>query len=126
MSTVEVTLTGPLLDGRAGPIITAMGREMQLDIATQGYADVMGNLNATLRNPTPYYETQVVVQDRADDLVVHDRGVVYGGWLEGLSSRNATTRFKGYSNWRRAFQTLEKKAPVLAERIVARYLEVLS
>ena len=41
-------------------------------------------------------------------------------------SRNATTRFKGYSNWRRAFQTLEKKAPVLAERIVARYLDRLS
>lgn len=126
MSTVEVTLSGPLLDGRAGPIIQAMGREMQTDIATQGYADVMGNLNASLRNPTPYYETQVVVQDRADDLVVHDRGVIYGPWLEGFGSRNATSRFKGYSNWRRAFQTLEKKAPVLADRILNRYLEVLS
>lgn len=126
MATVEVTLTGPLLDGRAGPIVQAMGREMQTQIAAQGYADVMANLNASIRNPTPYYETQIVIQDRADDLVIHDRGVVYGPWLEGVSARNAATRFKGYANWRRAFQTLERKAPVLAERVLSNYLAKLS
>lgn len=126
MATVEVTLTGPLLDGRAGPILTAMGLEMQTDIAQQGFADVMGNLNASIRNPTPYYETQIVVQDRADDLIVHDRGVVYGPWLEGVGSRNQSTRFKGYSSFRRAFQSLEKRAPALAERVVQRYIEQLS
>lgn len=126
MATVEVTLTGPLLDGRAGPIIAAMGRDMQEQIAAQGYADVMANLNASIRNPTPYYETQIVIQDRADDLVVHDRGVIYNAWLEGTSTRNAATRFKGYANWRRAFQTLERKAPVLAERVLGLYLARLT
>jgi hypothetical protein len=126
MATVEVTLSGPLLDGRAGPILAAMGHAMQVDIAQQGYADVMGNLNASIRNPTPYYETQITVQDRANDLVVHDRGVVYGPWLEGVGSRNSTTRFKGYASFRRAFQTLEKRAPQLAERTLGRYLARLS
>lgn len=126
MATVEVTLSGPLLDGRAGPIIAAMGRDMQEQIAAQGYADVMANLNASIRNPTPYYETQIVIQDRADDLVVHDRGVVYGPWLEGVGSRNAATRFKGYASFRRAFQTLERRAPVLAERVLGLYLARLS
>lgn len=126
MATVEVTLTGPLLDGRAGPIIATMGRDMQEDIAAQGYAFVMTNLNTSIRNPTPYYETQIVTQDRADDLVVHDRGVVYGPWLEGVSPRNAATRFKGYASFRRAFQALEKRAPELAERVLNRYLARLS
>lgn len=126
MATVEVTLSGPLLDGRAGPIIHAMGRDMQTQIAQQGYADVMANLNASIRHPTPYYETQIVVQDRADDLLVHDRGVVYGGWLEGVSTRNAATRFKGYASFRRAYQTLERTAPVLAEKVLAGYLARLS
>lgn len=126
MATVEVTLTGPLLDGRAGPIIAAMGRDMQEQIAAQGYADVMANLNASIRNPTPYYETQIVIQDRADDLVVHDRGVVYGPWLEGVGSRNAATRFKGYASFRRAYQELERKAPVLAERVLGLYLARLT
>lgn len=126
MATVEVTLTGPLLDGRAGPIIATMGRDMQEDIAAQGYADMMAILNQSIRNSTPYYETQIVVQDRADDLVLHDRGVVYGPWLDGVSPRNAATRFKGYAHVRRTFQAMEKKAPVLAERVLNRYLARLS
>lgn len=126
MATVEVTLTGPLLDGRAGPIIATMGRDMQEDIAAQGYADMMAILNQSIQNPTPYYETQIVVQDRADDLVLHDRGVVYGSWLNGTSTRNAATRFKGYAHVRRTFQAMEKKAPGLAERVLNRYLARLS
>lgn len=33
--------------------------------------------------------------------VLSDSGVVYGPWLEGTGSRNQTTRFKGYSLWRK-------------------------
>ena len=39
--------------------------------------------------------------------VVSDSGVVYGSWLEGTSSRNTSTRFKGYSIFRKTRQKIE-------------------
>jgi len=39
---------------------------------------------------------------------IHDSGVVYGPWLEGTSARNQTTRFKGYAQFRKTKDWLEK------------------
>lgn len=81
------------------------------------------NLDTSIRHPTPYYETQLTVQHVSPSVrKVHDRGVVYGPWLEGTSSRNETTRFKGYSALRRARQTTVARVPDLVraarERLV--------
>jgi len=38
---------------------------------------------------------------------ISDNGVIYGPWLEGVGSRNATTRFKGYANYRRNVQQIQ-------------------
>ena len=62
----------------------------------------------------------------ASDVVVHDRRIIYGPWLEGVGSRNATTRFKGYSSFRRAFQELERQAPRLVEQDVRRLIAKLN
>ena len=40
---------------------------------------------------------------------IHDSNMVYGPWLEGVSDRNQTTRFKGYFAFRRAKTALVKK-----------------
>jgi hypothetical protein len=42
---------------------------------------------------------------------------VYTGWLEGVSSRNQTTRFKGYRLFRQAGQELNQRAQATAERV---------
>jgi len=39
---------------------------------------------------------------------IDDGGVVYGPWLEGVGTRNQTTRFKGYASFRRTAQYLQK------------------
>jgi len=44
-----------------------------------------------------------------------DNPVVYGPWLEGVGSRNQTTRFKGYSMFRRTTQWLQEKARSVLE-----------
>jgi len=50
--------------------------------------------------------------------IVHDSNVVYGPWLEGISSRNKRTRFKGYGAFRRAKSQLAKKwEPIMRRRI---------
>jgi hypothetical protein len=122
---ITISYRGPILTGMAGPIVTQMLEEAVAEVAAQASADLHRFMNATFKHPTPYYETQVSIAARGRDLVVNDRGVVYGPWLEGVSSRNATTRFKGYANWRRARQGLAPKVSRLVEHAVQRTLSRL-
>lgn len=46
--------------------------------------------------------------------------VIYGPWLEGTSSRNQTTRFKGYAMFRRTKQQLDKEKDRIMGRAIAR------
>ena len=54
---------------------------------------------------------------------IHDSGVVYGPWLEGTSSRNQTTRFKGYSSFRKVKQWLEKG---IAPSVMKKHVKILT
>lgn len=122
MTVVDVRVSGPLFDGRAQAAVDDFAREAQRDVAAQAYSEWMTNLNRSIREPTPYYETQITVTQRGADQVVHDRGIVYGPWLEGVSSRNATTRFKGYHSAARAVATLEPKVRGIVEHTLLRYI----
>ena len=51
---------------------------------------------------------------------IDDGGVIYGPWLEGIGSRNQSTRFKGYASFRRVGQWLQKKAKGIAQVHVGR------
>lgn len=57
---------------------------------------------------------------------IDDSGVLYGPWLEGVGSRNATTRFKGYASFRRVAQWLQSHAQAVAQHHVSRYVERLN
>jgi len=43
-------------------------------------------------------------------------GTLYGPWLEGISSRNQTTRFKGYSQFRFTQQYIDKNAKPVVQK----------
>lgn len=122
MPEIVVNLHGPLLAGRAGHVVRDILDESTWEVGVQGLADVHQILNQKIRHPTPYYETQLTVQRAARDVVVHDRGVVYGPWLEGVGSRNRTTRFKGYAAFRTTTQSLERRVPTMVQPIVDRHL----
>jgi hypothetical protein len=51
---------------------------------------------------------------------VTDSGVVYGPWLEGVSSRNDATRFKGYGIFRRTRDKLQGMAQAIVDKHVKR------
>jgi hypothetical protein len=122
MGAVTVDLSGPLFDGRAQHELDAMLVAIVDDVAAQGYSEWMANLNGSIKHPTPYYETQITTDRHGDSAVVHDRGIVYGPWLEGTGSRNKTTRFKGYASARRAVATLETKAQGIAEHTAQKFI----
>lgn len=115
-----VTLKGPIFDARGDAAVRDLKHDAVESVAGQGLADVHQNLDHSTRHPTPYYETQIAVDVDGDNAVVHDRGVIYGPWLEGVGSRNKTTRFKGYASFRRAAQGLGEKVPRLVEHAVKR------
>jgi hypothetical protein len=122
MPDITVRVSGPLFDGRAPAIVRDLLDDAQDQVGAQGLANVQKILHQDIRNPTPYYETQLTVQRMADDVVVHDRGIVYGPWLAGTSSRNQTTSFKGYHAWRRGAEQLRRQVPALVGAVVRRHL----
>lgn len=107
MILVQIETHGPVLEGRAPEIVEGFLEDATWQVGMHGFAGVHGLLNERIKEPTPYYEAQVTqarggepAADYESDVppvVVHDRGVIYGWWLEGIGSRNApVTRFKGY------------------------------
>lgn len=121
--TIDVSSSGPLFDGRAAAAVTAFLDEAKQEVGQQGLSDLHFYMDAYFKHPTPYYETQVLSERQGNDVVIHDRGIVYGPWLAGVGSRNQTTRFKGYAHWRRTRQGLEAKAPALLQHVLQKYLE---
>lgn len=121
MPDIDIDVSGPLFDGRADAVALEMVDDLQRTLAHQAYAEVMTVLNARIQHPTPYYETQVTVQRLSGSDVVHDRGIVYGPWLEGTSSRNASTSFKGYAAFRRGAEAVRAKLPALTRSVIDRW-----
>jgi len=115
--------SGPIFDGRAAAAVRAYQDAAEREIAQQGANDVRAELDQVLRHPTGYYERHITTDRQRGDSVVYDSGVIYGPWLEGVGSRNRTTRFKGYFTFRRTVQTLRGKATGVAERVLRRYLD---
>lgn len=119
---VSVRLEGPFFDARFPAAVRQFEQEAQQVVANQIYADVLHILDRSIRNPTPYYETQITTERVGGDVVVHDRGIVYGPWLEGTSSRNQTTRFKGYSAFRKAARAVRPRVGELVASALARFV----
>ncbi len=125
MAEVTIETRGPLFDGRAALAVDEFLSDAIDTVGGQGLANWQLFLDQSIKHPTPYYETQVTVQRMATDLVeVHDRGIIYGPWLEGVGSRNfPATRFKGYASLRRAYQQLHTQIPGLLVHTLRPYLE---
>lgn len=113
--------SGPLFDGRVTVAITEMVADAQKEIAQMAFATVMLNLERSIKHPTPYYQTQIINEYVGGDNIIHDRGIIYGPWLEGVSERNRETRFKGYWSFRRATTEVMARLPGVLEQLSARY-----
>lgn len=131
MIAVTVSLHGPVAEGYAPQIVDDYVHDAVWDVAGQGLADVNTTLNASIQHPTPYYETQTTLNWGASSggvsAIVHDRGIIYGPWLEGIGSRNAPkTSFKGYHAFEKGAIALnDGQALRVAESTMRRYLPKL-
>lgn len=121
MST-DLELKGPIAEGRGVKVVDRMCSTVEDEIGQDVYDAVRRRLSQVLVNPTGYYESRVQTERAGDSVTVTDGGVIYGPWLEGTSSRNGRSRFKGYATFRRVTQDIEGKAGDDADRVVARDL----
>lgn len=79
---------------------------------------VQAQLSNVLQHPTGYYESKIRTDRVTEGVSVNDGQVVYGPWLEGVGSRNKTTRFKGYATFRIIGQRVNSEAVTIAESLM--------
>lgn len=122
-----VELSGPFFSADVAAVAQSEFDTAREELARTIENRVHARLQATLQNPTGYYESRVV-SDRAsaDSYEVHDSNVIYGPWLEGVGSRNAETRFKGYASFRLAAQGMDSTAHDIVEDAAERIARRLS
>jgi hypothetical protein len=58
--------------------------------------------------------------------LITDGDVDYGPWLEGVSSRNSATRFKGYHSFRLAGQHAQKLSKKVFEKYLNKFVRKVS
>lgn len=121
---VDITFEGPLFDGRAAPAMAEATDDAREDVAEFAETHALTLMGLAFRHPTGYYESRVTTSRlNADTSLVHDQGVVYGPWLEGVGSRNSpVTRFPGYWHWKRTKALVAERGPQIAENAVRRHL----
>jgi hypothetical protein len=116
----------------SGPIfhperqVAEMLRSIEHDLAQEAFRLVHSNLVTSLRHPTGYYQSRIRITQEPSHTSVNDSSVVYGPWLEGVGSRNRTTRFKGYFSFRRASQQLDLNAVLIAMPSVERFIRAMN
>lgn len=122
MLTIRVIVQGPVQRGqwrRRMERATAQGMEnAERELLQAGHDDVRSTLNRVLRKQTPYYRTRIAIRDNR----ITDSGVIYGPWLEGVGSRNKTTRFKGYFTFRKVTSRLQQKKGYVTDRAIRKAL----
>jgi hypothetical protein len=112
---------GPMLDGRTAAAMGTYADQVGYKVATFAEDQIQARLRQVLQHPTGYYQSRISVERAGSGYRVNDGGVIYGPWLEGTGSRNATTSFKGYATFRRTKALVDRKAPGIAAELLGRY-----
>lgn len=108
---------GPIFSLRARREFARFRDEFEEEAAEYALDHIKSTYHTHFKNPTGYYESNVRIRSGNE---VWDGGLggpVYGPWLEGVGSRNETTRFKGYHAFRKAANALDRRIEEMGNRI---------
>lgn len=121
---VTVDPRGPLFDGRAEKAVADAENDAMKAVATIGASMVRSRMAAVFRKETPFYRfANVAAKDPPGWKIWDQDKTLYGWWLEGVSSRNRTTRFKGYRTYRIITQQLRARAQTIADGVLRRHMD---
>jgi hypothetical protein len=140
----DVTLSGPLFDGTAERAAARGCEAIRAKVSDAGVKLASAMLASSIRHhetgravrgitttsTSTVYQTgkytMPVVVDPVSETLVTSTLATYGPWLEGVGSRNLTTRFKGYHSFRLACQALLIVAEELANDAFAPYVREMN
>ena len=122
MIEVQAFARGPVFDGRAETAMDAFLQEANQEVADEGVSMIRNRLSGVLQHPTGAYQAAIHTERHGQDWQLLDDRGPKGPWLEGVSRRNSSTRFKGYHTFRLATQQLRAVAPDIAQRVLPPYL----
>ncbi len=123
MLNLNISKSGPFFDGAMDKAIQDFELAAEEAIAVEGAQLVKERLHEVLKHPTGRYESKIHVDLVQGSYLVTDGGFVTGPWLEGVGSRNKTTRFKGYATFRKITDLLRSRAGEIAEKVLPKFLE---
>lgn len=129
--TIQVATKGPLFTQGGAPLEAALQRSVQalVELGEQRLDQMLrprpGGVylsfaQAGRKASKGNYRRNVAGKVSHLHGLITDGKVVYGPWLEGESSRNAVTRFKGYHSFRQVGQHVEKQMPTVVQREVVK------
>ena len=112
---------GPLADGRAANALQDWAQNVAKELGDEGvrllrdwkfkggghghsHGGFQANLRVLQNGPTARIPGPMI------------KGVTWAPWLEGVSQRNTSTRFRGYHLFRKTAAQLQKRAPEIGQR----------
>ena len=152
-SDFNVHISGPVFDGTAARAMREGQLAVRHKLADKGEEKVRARFNAQIirntgvfissitqtdwprvyawsgtwgkhgRKITRTYTMPIIVEDLAVETIVTSGNAMYGPWLEGTGSRNATSRFKGYHGFRLAAGDLDGEAESIADEALQPFIE---
>jgi hypothetical protein len=121
MIKMDVKLSGPLFSGSLPQKVGHRLDDTSQELADKGKDRLRELLQkgggGVFKESTGNYREHIALELRVDhEVLLTDGGIVYGPWLEGTSSRNQSTRFKGYHVFRQVGDWLDEQAKVILDK----------
>lgn len=115
--TTRIKLYGPLFEGRSESILRQFLDDAKTLVAKAGQDELQQRARGKPKHPTGSFAGAIVVKEfKKGRTVTPDYPqVLYGPWLEGTSTRNASTRFKGYRMFKLTRGRLRKNVGPLVQ-----------
>ena len=139
MNDYSIKITGPFFARDVQPVIEAAVRDGLQDAVERGElllkerarpkpAGVFLSFAEAQKGKASRGNYSRNINGRVDGEIgrISDGQVVYGPWLEGVSSRNETTRFKGYHSFRIVAQQLQNEMPDIMQAHIGRAVKGLN
>lgn len=118
--TSDVDFHGPLLKGTGEPILREFNRKAKEVVTRTGEEEVRRRLGRRVKHPTGSFSRSIMTKDykQGRTITADYPQILYGPWLEGTSTRNASTRFKGYRMFRQTRAWLRKNVDHLVQHLL--------
>src|SRR6266568_5124232 len=120
-SRINVVVSGPLFDGLEPGIVRDWLDVTKREIADMGVKELDAITMDKTGRGTGHYQSEITTRVvQYNDVLITDP-VIYGAWLEVVSKRNESTRFRGYHLWRRTRLRLRRTYKDVAEKKLHEY-----